>query len=362
MSANGIKIPKDMMAIVKTRRARGAEYLQVPVPEVGPDEALIKVHAMAICGTDIHTYKWNEWAQNNFEKAYSPLPRIMGHEFSGEVVKIGERVDNVEIGQRICCETHIPCGRCYQCMTGDSYNCLHVKRFKDGIYGEYALVPANMLIALPDDMSYDYGTVMEPLSVATHACSSVRMVGDTVCVIGAGPIGLFVTTVAKAMGAAEIFVCDISEYRRELAKKAGATAVIDSSTVDPVAEIKNLTNGLGAGTVFDTSGNVGAIKQGFQILRKCGHMVMVGLPSKPLVLDASDDIVWKGATVHGIHGREEFTSWLISKGLVASGQVNLDPLLTHRFKMSEFKEAFELAEAGMTGKVILYPDALVEEN
>lgn len=356
-----MSIPKTMMAIVKTKHERGAEYIEVPVPEVGPDEALIKVHAMAICGTDIHTYQWNNWAQNNFEKAYSNLPRIMGHEFSGEVVKIGERVKNVKIGQRCCCETHIPCGECYQCKTGDSYNCQHVKRFKDGIYAEYALVPASMLVTLPDDMSYDYGTVMEPLSVATHATSTVRMVGDTVCVIGAGPIGLFVITVAKAMGASDIFVSDVSEYRRGLAKEAGATYALDPSQCDVVAEIKKMTDGLGCGTVFDTSGNVGAIKQGFEILRKCGHMVMIGLPSKPLVLDASDDIVWKAATVHGIHGREEFTSWLISKGLIASGRINIDKLLTHRFKMSQFKEAFELAEAGLTGKVILYPDNLVEE-
>ena len=361
MESTKVIIPKMMKAIVKTKRERGAEYMDVPVPEVGPDEALIKVHAMAICGTDIHAYTWNTWAQNNFEKAYSGLPRIMGHEFSGEVAVIGENVKNVTIGQKVCCETHIPCGQCYQCKTGDSYNCLHVKRFKDGIYAEYALVPADMLITLDDDFPYDYGTVMEPLSVATHACSTVRMVGDTVCVVGAGPIGLFVTSVAKAMGASDIYVSDISEYRRNLAKEAGATYTLDPSQVDVVAKIKEMTDGLGCGTVFDTSGNVGAIKQGFQILRKCGHMVMIGLPSRPLVLDASDDIVWKGATIHGIHGREEFTSWLISKGLLASGRINIDKLLTHRFKMSEYEKAFEIAEAGLAGKVILYPDSLVEE-
>lgn len=353
-------IPKTMMAVVKTKRERGAEYLEVPVPEVGPDEALIKVHATAICGTDIHGYQWNAWAQNNFERSFSKLPRIMGHEFSGEVIVIGDRVSNVKIGQKVCCETHIPCGNCYQCRTGNPHNCLHVKRFKDGIYGDYCLVPANMLVVLPDEMSYDIATVIEPLSVATHAASKVRMVGDTVFVVGAGPIGLFTTAVAKAMGASFIYVSDISEYRRNLALQAGATKVLDPSQVDVVKEILNDTDGLGCGTVFDTSGNVGAIKQGFEALRKCGHMVMVGLPSKPLVLEAANDIIWKEATIHGIHGKEEFMSWEISKGLLASGRLDISNLITHRFKMSQFKEAFELAESGLSGKIILYPDALVE--
>ena len=353
-------IPKTMMAIVKTKHERGAMYKEVPVPETGPEDVLVKVHAAAICGTDIHIYQWNTWAQENFERAFSKMPRIMGHEFSGEIVKVGERVDNVRPGQRVCCETHIPCGRCYQCRTGNPHNCLHVARFKDGIYGEYCMVPARMLVVLPDEMPYELGSVMEPFSVASHAASQVRMVGDTVFVIGAGPIGLFITSISKAMGASCIYVSDISEYRRELAMKAGATETLDPSSCDIVEELKKRTEGLGCGTVFDTSGNVGAIKQGFEALRKCGHIVMVGLPSKPLMLDAANDIVWKEAIVHGIHGREEFTSWEISKNLLSSGRVNIDQLITHRFRMSEFKEAFELAEAGCTGKVILYPDNLRE--
>lgn len=357
-----MKIPKTMMAIVKTKRERGAEYMEVPVPEIGAGEALIKVHATAICGTDIHAYTWNEWAQNNFERSFSPLPRIMGHEFSGEVVLLGEGVTNVKIGQKVCCETHIPCGNCYQCRTGNPHNCLHVKRFKDGIYGEYCLVPASMLVALPDDTDYDLGTIMEPFSVATHACSKVRVVGDTVLVLGAGPIGLFVVAIAKAMGASYIYVSDVSEYRRGLALKAGATEVLDPLSCDLVTEIKVRTDGLGCGTVFDTSGNVGAIKQGFEALRKCGDIVLVGLPSKPLVLDAANDIVWKEAHVHGIHGKEEFISWEISKGLLLSGRMDVNDLITHRFKMSEFQEAFELAAAGKTGKIILYPDSIINEK
>ncbi len=341
-------IPEMMNAIVKTQKERGAEYKQVPVPKIEPDEALVKIHAAAICGTDIHVYQWNAWAAANMEKAYSGLPRIMGHEFSGELVAVGSAVTNAKVGDR------------HMCKTGDSYNCQNIRRFKNGIYAEYAVVPAAALVKLPDTMSYDVASVMEPFSVATHGAGMVRMVGDTVAVVGAGPIGLFTVKIARAMGAARIFVADISEFRLDLAKTAGADIVINSSQTDVVQEIKQMTGGLGCGTVFETSGNAAAVKQAFQFLRKCGAMIMTGLPSQPIVLDASDDIVWKAAKVFGVHGREIFTSWEISKGLLGSGRVTVDDMLTHRFKFSEFKTAFELAEAGLTGKVILHPDALAQ--
>lgn len=350
---------KMMKAIVKTKRERGAEYKDVPVPEPEAEEVLVKVHAAAICGTDIHIYQWNKWAQENFERSFSKIPRIMGHEFSGEIVKKGSLVNNVEIGQRVACETHIPCGHCYQCRTGDTYNCLNIRRFRDGIYGEYAVVPAKNLVILPDSMTYDQASVMEPFSVATHGASMVSMVGDTVMVMGCGPIGLFIIKIARAMGASYIYASDISEYRRKLAMESGAEKVFDPAACDVVAEVKALTENLGCGTVFDTSGSVEAINQGFKILRKCGSMVMIGLPSKTLSFeDAGNDIVWKAAKIYGIHGREILKSWEISKGLIGSGRVNIDNLLTHKFPYSQYEKAFELAEKGLTGKVILYPDNL----
>ena len=357
-----MEIKKMMKAIVKTKRESGAEYKDVPVPEPNPDEVLIKVHAAAICGTDIHIYKWNKWAQENFERSFSPVPRIMGHEFSGEVVKKGVLAESIEIGQRVACETHIPCGHCYQCRTGDTYNCQNIRRFRDGIYGEYAVVPAKNLVLLPDTMTYDQAAVMEPFSVATHGASMVSMVGDTVMVMGCGPIGLFIIKIARAMGASYIYASDISDYRRKLALDSGANQVFNPTECDVVECVKKLTASLGCGTVFDTSGNVDAIKQGFKILRKCGNMVMIGLPSKTLSFeDAGNDIVWKAAKIYGIHGREILKSWEISKGLIGSGAVNIDHLLTHRFPFSQYETAFELAEKGMTGKVILYPDNIEME-
>lgn len=356
-----IDIPKVMQAIVKVQRGRGVECREVPVPEVGKNEVLIKVHAGGICGSDIHMYQWNKWASDNMEKIYGPLPHILGHEFSGEIVAVGEEVTNAKIGDRVASETHLACGQCYLCKTGNSYNCQYVKRFKEGVFAEYALVPADALVMLPDNMTYDEGAALEPFSVATHAASMVSVVGDTVAVIGAGPIGLFAIQVAKAMGASKVYVSDASEYRLELAKKAGADMIINAMTEDVVDVIMKDTDGLGCGTIFEFSGNVGAIKNGFRYLRKCGNMVMAGLPSKPLELDVSSDIVLKAAKIYGVYGKEIFKSWEISKGLIASGRVKIDELLTHRFKFSEADKGFELAENGLSGKVLLYPDAMMKE-
>lgn len=351
-----MNIPKMMKAIVKTKEERGAEYLEVEVPEVGPGEVLVKIKACAVCGTDIHMYQWNAWAAANVKKAYSGLPRIMGHEFSGEVVRVGEGVKKVKVGDRIAAETHVPCGECYLCRTGKQFNCQNVKRFKNGVYADYALIPEFCAEKIPDNIGYDVAALFEPFSVAVHGASYVRMVGDSVAVIGVGPIGLFSIKMAKAMGATTIFASDISEYHLSLAEKAGANYLLNPKEMNVVKEVRDATDGLGAGVVFETSGNVIAIKQAFELLRKSGSMVMIGLPSDPLVLDASSDIVWKGATIYGVHGRDVFTSWEISKNLLGSGKVEIESLITHRFKFNQFKKALELAEAGKTGKVLLLPE------
>jgi threonine 3-dehydrogenase len=280
----------------------------------------------------------------------------MGHEFCGEVVEVGANVTKVQPGDRIAAETHISCGQCFLCRTGKQYNCQHIRRFKDGIFAEYALIPEFSAEKIPEEISDDVAALFEPFGVAVHGASYVRMVGDTVAVIGTGPIGLFCIVLAKAMGAATIFASDISDYRLTLAKKAGADYTYNPFQEDLVTSVKELTRGLGAGVVFETSGNVKAAKQGFEILRRCGSYVMIGLPSEPLVLDAGPDIVWKGAKVYGAYGRDTFTTWEIAKNLVGRNKVDLTPLITHRFQFKDFQEAFELCEAGNTGKVILFPE------
>ncbi len=348
-------ISKSMNAVVKTKAQRGAEYMRVDVPDVGPEEVLVKVEVCAICGTDLHMFQWNRWAAENVIRSYGGLPRVMGHEFSGEVVKTGQNVTRVKVGDRIAAETHIPCGTCFLCRTERRHNCLDIRRFKDGVFADYALIPDFSAQKIPEDIPSELACLFEPFGVAVHGASLVRMVGDTVAVIGSGPIGLFSILMAKSMGASTIFATDISEYRLELAKKAGAHFLFNPQSTDVVSEIRTLTNGEGVGVVIETSGNVKAVKQGFEILRKCGSCVMIGLPSEPLILDAAPDIVWKEARVYGVHGRENFASWEIAKNLLKSGTIDLTPYITHRFPFDRFEEAFSVCESGRSGKVILYP-------
>jgi len=343
-------------AIVKTQPAHGAEYLDFVLPEMGPNDVRVKPVACAICGTDIHVYEWNAWAAKTVEKAYGKLPRVLGHEFSGEVVEVGKNVTKVKVGDRVAAETHIPCGNCFLCRTGKQFNCQNVRRFKTGVFAEYAVIPEFSAELVPDNVPDHVAALFEPFGVAVHAVSYVRMVGDTVAVVGAGPIGLFVTLLARSMGASRILVTDVSDYRLDLAKKVGADVAVNVKQDDPVAIIKELTGGLGAGVIVETSGNVKAMKQGFEMLRKSGSYCMVGLPSEPLVLDAGSDLVWKGAVLYGIHGRDTFTTWEIAKNLLSSGRVNIEQLITHKFGFKEFKKGFDLALAGQAGKVILIPE------
>ncbi len=343
-------------AIVKTRPEPGAENIPFDLPEMGAGDVLVKVRATAICGTDVHIYDWNEWAAQNFIRSYGGLPRVLGHEFSGEIVEVGKAVKKVTVGDRIAAETHIPCGQCFLCRTGNQYNCQHVKRFKTGVFAEYAVIPEFSAERVPENIPDDVAALFEPFGVSVHAASRVRMVGDSVAVVGSGPIGLFCVALAKAMGAAEVVATDVSEFRLSLAKTAGADLVLNPAQADVVSQVREMTDGLGVGVVFETSGNVAAMKQGFEMLRKCGDYVMIGLPSQPLVLDAGADIAWKGATVHGIHGRDTFTTWEIAKNLLSSKRVDLEPLITHRFSFGDFREAFRLCKALETGKVLLLPE------
>lgn len=344
-----------MKAIVKVRHEPGAEYIDIEEPVVGESDVLVKVRACAICGTDIHIYQWNEWAQRTVPKIFGNKPRVMGHEFCGEVIKVGSRVKKVKPGDRVAGETHIACGQCYLCRTGEEYNCQYMGRFKNGVFAEYAVIPEYGAEIVPDSISDELAALFEPFGVAIHAAQLVRMVGDTVIVIGTGAIGLFAIIMAKVMGACRIIASDISDYRLSLAKKIGADYAINPKKDDIVSIVKNLTNGLGVDVIFETSGSVTAIKNGFEILRKCGTCLMIGLPSEPLVLDACSDIVWKGAKVLGIHGRDNFTSWEIAKRLLEANRVNLEPIITHQFDFKDYQEAFKVSSTGKAGKVILKP-------
>lgn len=343
-----------MKAYLKETPARGGVLRDIPVPVPGEGEVLIKVKATAICGTDIHIHEWNAWAQG----AVKNLPIVMGHEFSGEVVDLGPGVKDLKKGDYVSGETHIPCGRCYQCRNGQQHICANLLLpgvHRNGSFAEYIAYPELCSVKMPRSIAPEYGAVMEPLGVGVNAVMEGHVGGSNIAVVGCGPIGIGMIAVASAMGAARIFALDISEYRLGLAKESGARYAFNPAKSDPVKEIRDLTDGVGVDAFFDASGSPEAIVQAFKFLRKGGHAHLVGLPSRPVTLDLVADIVFKEATVHGYHGRKMFQTWTAMMNLLDGGKVNLKPIVSHTMPLARADEAFELIHGGNVSKVVLVP-------
>jgi len=343
-----------MKAIVKENTGKGAIIKDVEMPVLEDGEVLIKIKAAAICGTDLHIYNWNSWAQSTNIK----LPKILGHECSAEVVEVGQGVKTLKIGDYVACETHIPCGQCYQCKNGEQHICQNLAMFSihtNGCFAEYAKIPAKCAVKIPKTIHPYIGAVLEPLGTAVRANVEIQSSGRNIAVIGCGPIGLMAVSVAKAFGAANIFAVDINDYRLEIAKKVGATEVINSSEVNSAEKILELTHGVGVDAFIDASGNTFAILDGFKGLRKGGSAALIGLPSKPLEIDLVSQVIFKEAKIIGIHGRKMYDTWTVMSNLLDKGLLNIDPIITHVLKLEEFEKGFDIAEQGMGGKVILIP-------
>ncbi len=343
-----------MRAVVKENEGIGAVLKDVEKPVLNEGEVLVKVKAAAICGTDQHIYVWNTWAQNNNIK----LPTILGHECSAEVVEVGPGVKGLKPGDYVACETHIPCGECYQCKNGEQHICGNLKLFgihTNGCYAEYAKIPAICAVKIPESINPNVGAVLEPLGTAVRANVEVQSSGKNVAVIGCGPIGLMAVGAAKAFGAANIYAIDINDYRLGIAKEMGATEIINSSLDKAGEKLVELTNGVGVDAFIDASGNTAAILEGFKGLRKGGRVALIGLPSRPLEIDLGSQVVFKEATIIGIHGRRMFETWTTMSNLLDKGLLNIDPVITHVLKLEEFEKGFEIAQNGMGGKIILVP-------
>lgn len=342
-----------MRALVKHRAGYGAELQVVPIPEIGPDEVLVKVTATTICGTDVHIYKWDDWAAERVKPSL-----VFGHEFSGEVVQVGENVKHLSIGDHVSAETHIVCGNCPQCRRGEAHVCANTKIIgvdQAGCFAEFAAMPAENLWKNKKDLEPEVASAMEPMGNAVHTALSGPIAGKTVAVIGCGPIGVMAVAVAKASGASQVFALDINEYRLDLAKKMGADYLIHSGKEEPVNKMAKLTDEQGVDVVLEMSGNPVAIQQGFTMLTYGGRISMLGLPTRPVELNVSDDIVFKGIQVHGIVGRRMYETWQQTAGFLESGQVDLRPMITHRFALEDYEKAFEQMMSGNSGKIVLYP-------
>jgi threonine 3-dehydrogenase len=342
-----------MRAVVKRDRKPGLAFLDVDVPVIGPRDLLVRVKAAAICGTDHHIYAWSAWAQ-----ARCRLPMILGHEYAGDVVAVGNAVTNFKVGDRVACETHIPCGHCFQCATGNQHACENmviVGVHTDGAFADYAKLPDVCAWKLSDAVSYELGAVLEPMGVGVHG---VQAAGDlsaaTVAVFGCGPIGIYGAAAAFSGGARTIYGIDLSPVRLDLATQVVPGLIpVNAGESSAVEAILEATHRRGVDVVLEYTGSAQATQDAFKVLRRGGRIVLVGLTSDPVTLDTTTDIVYKEATVRGVTGRLMWSTWYQMDALLAAGRFDPMKVITHRFNLSEYEAALAVARSGGGGKVLL---------
>ena len=338
-----------MKALIKTKAERGIWMENIDKPAVGHNDVLIRVNRTAICGTDIHIFKWDDWAQ-----ATIPVPMAVGHEFAGEIVDMGVEVRGFEIGDRVSAEGHITCGVCRNCRAGRRHLCMNtvgVGVNRAGAFAEYLSVPAFNVFKLPDSISDDMAAILDPLGNATHTALSFDLVGEDVLITGAGPIGIMAVAIAKYAGARHVVITDVNDYRLRLARKMGATRAINVSDTSIDETMKDLGMVEGFDVGMEMSGNPQAFRDMLKTMHHGGKIAMLGIPPNDMAIDWND-VIFKGLELKGIYGREMFETWYKMSSMLQSG-LNMDPVITHHFPVDDYLPAFELMESGQTGKVIL---------
>ena len=347
-------MPQTMLAVVKPKAAPGTEIREVPLPAYGRTDVLVRVKVASICGTDLHIYEWDRWAQ---DRIHPPL--IPGHEFCGEVAAYGDEVTTVKEGDFVSAEMHVACGKCLQCRTGEAHICQNVKIIgvdADGAFAQYVVVPESNIWKLDPAIPKEYASILDPLGNAVHAVLAGEIAAKTVAITGCGPIGLFSIAVARAVGAAQVFAIEVNQHRRLLATKMKADLVLDPSKDDVRAIIAEHTGGLGADVVLEMAGHPDAIRTAFDIVRRGGRISLLGLTSKPISLNFSQDIIFKGITIQGINGRRMFQTWYQMTALLKAGKLDLHPAITDRIAMTDFSKAMERLKTGEASKILLYPN------
>ncbi|HEY3315474.1 MAG TPA: L-threonine 3-dehydrogenase [Bacillota bacterium] len=342
-----------MKALTKGAAGPGLELRTVAIPEIGPHDVLVKVEVASICGTDLHIYNWDPWSQGRIKP-----PRIIGHEFAGRIVELGREVEGLSPGAFVSAESHTTCGTCYQCRTGQGHVCRDYRILgvdRDGCFADYVAVPAASVWVNDPDVPAEICSIQDPLGNAIHTALSGEIVANTVAVFGCGAIGLCAIAVAKAAGAATIYAVDVNDYRLDLARKLGAAVTLKADRDDVVRALLDGSNGLGVDVVLEMSGAPSAIRQAFGGLRNGGRVALLGVPSRPVEMDLAEQIIFKGAIVHGITGRRLWDTWYKMRSLLASRRLDVALVITHRFKLEEFEKGFALMRSGNCGKVVLYP-------
>ncbi len=349
-----------MMAVVKEFPEQGFTYMQKTIKtELKPEEVLIKVLTASFCGTDYHIYTWDKWSQNRLK-----LPLTVGHEFSGEIIKIGKNVTRVNLGDIVSAETHIICGKCEFCLRGEGHICKNTKIIgvdTDGCFARYLKIPeANCFVndKLHNQMHL---SVQEPLGNAVHTMAHFPVKDKTVVVLGCGPIGLMGVDVSKALGAKLVIAIEVNDFRRNLAKKIGADYTINPITEDVISKVMEITDGAGVDVIGEFSGNKTAIEQAFKYLKPGGGISMLGIPSQNIELDFANDIIFKGVNIYGVVGRRIYDTWYQVKELIDSNTLHLEQIITHQFPLKDIIKAAEIMGERNCGKIILIPGDEIDE-
>ena len=338
-----------MKALVKAKAEPGIWMEEVPVPEPGPSDVLIKIRKTAICGTDVHIYNWDEWAQ-----ATIPVPMVVGHEFCGEIVDTGPAATKYERGLRVSGEGHIVCGACRNCRAGRGHLCRNTQGVgvnRPGAFAEYLCIPEHNVFVLPDDVPDEIAAIFDPFGNAVHTALSFDLVGEDVLVTGAGPIGIMGALVAKEVGARKVVITDINPTRLALAKKMGIDYVVDARTqdlTDVMAEI-GMKEGFDVG--LEMSGAAPAFRDMIDVMNNGGKIAILGIAPAAFEIDWNK-VIFKMLNLKGIYGREMFETWYKMTTLV-QGRLDLTPLITHRLGIDDYAQGFEAMCAGEAGKVVM---------
>jgi threonine 3-dehydrogenase len=339
-----------MRALVKSRKEPGIWMVDdAPEPEVGVHDVMIRIEKTAICGTDVHIYNWDEWSQRTI-----PVPMIVGHEYFGRVERVGAEVEAFRPGDRVSGEGHITCGFCRNCRAGRRHLCRHaigVGVNRAGAFADRLVIPAVNVYAIPDDIPDEIASIFDPYGNATHTALSFDLVGEDVLITGAGPIGVMAAGIARHVGARNVVVTDVNDYRLALAKEMGATRTVHVPKEDLRAAMADLGMKEGFDVGMEMSGHGPAFRQLLEVMNHGGKIAMLGIMPGPEAVDWNQ-VVFKGLHIKGIYGREMFETWYKMVAMLQGG-LDLSPVITHRFPIREYQAAFDVTRSGRSGKVVL---------
>jgi len=338
-----------MKALIKKEAAPGIWMADIPEPAIGHNDVLIAIDKTAICGTDMHIYKWDAWAQKTIK-----VPMAVGHEYCGRIVDLGSEVRGFNVGDRVSGEGHVTCGFCRNCRAGRRHLCRNtvgVGVNRPGAFAELLALPAVNAFKLPDTIRNDIASILDPFGNAVHTALAFNLVGEDVLITGAGPIGIMAVSVARFVGARHVVITDVNDYRLDLARKMGATRAVNvqRESLDTTMQSLGMQEGFDVG--LEMSGNAAAFRDMLRTMHHGGSIAILGIPPDETAIDWNQ-VIFKGLTLKGIYGREMFETWYKMASLLQSG-LDLDPIITHHFSAQDFEQGFQTMGSGHSGKVIL---------